>query len=40
MMKFPDSTSLVVNSFGGSPNPALTRIGLSRDVFASCALTN
>ena len=40
MTKIPDSTSFVVNSFGGSPNPASTRIGLSRDVFISCALTN
>ena len=40
MMKFPDSTSFVVNSFDGSPNPATTRIGLSRDVFISCALAN
>ena len=40
MMKFPDSTSSVVNSIGESPNPASTRIGLSRNVFISCALTN
>ena len=39
-MKFPDFTSVVVNSLGGSPNPASTRIGLSRDAFISCALTN
>ena len=36
MIKFPDSKSFAVNSFGGSPNPASTRIDMGRDIYFMC----
>ena len=39
-MKFSDSTSFAVNSTDGCPSPASTQIGLIKNAFISCALTN
>ena len=40
IMKFSDSALFFVNSIDGSPSTPSTQIGLIRNAFISCALTN